>query len=91
MRDERERIVHRELATDAGDPSVQVAEVIAELEDVDPTDLTDTHSCIDDVLANIFSNPPSPDAQMQVTFSYEGYRVTVEQNGNAKFVKLDAS
>lgn len=26
---------------------------------------------------------------MQVEFSYEGYRITIEQNGEAKFVKTE--
>jgi hypothetical protein len=35
----------------------------------------------------VFENPPAPEAQVEVTFSYEGYRITVEQNGRARFVQ----
>lgn len=82
-------IIHRAIDTDAEEPGVQVAEAVADIEGKESTDLTTTYECTDGVLNNIFSNPPSPDAQMQVTFSYEGYRITIEQNGDAKFVKLE--
>lgn len=83
-------IIHRSLNTDAKDnPSVQIAEAVADIEGKDPTDLASTYSCMDGVLDSIFSDPPAEGAQMQVEFSYEGYRITVEQNGSAKFVKAD--
>lgn len=82
-------IIHREIDTDTEEPGVQVAEAVADIEGKESTDLTTTYECVDGVLDNIFSNPPSPDAQMQVTFSYENYRVTIEQNGGAKFVKTE--
>lgn len=43
----------------------------------------------DDHADEIFSNPPAPEAQIRITFSYEGYRVTVEQDGTAKFVAIE--
>ena len=82
-------IIHQTIDTDAEEPGVQVVEAVADIEGKESTDLTTTYECIDGVLNNIFSNPPSPDAQMQVTFSYEGYRITIEQNGGAKFVKIE--
>jgi len=45
------------------------------------------YDCIDGMLDELFSNPPAPESQMEVEFSYETYRITVEQNGAAKFVK----
>ncbi|MFC6725262.1 HalOD1 output domain-containing protein [Halobium palmae] len=84
-----DEIVHRQLRTDREDPAAAVAEVVAELDGRRADELTATYRCIDGVLGNLFSEPPSPDAQMEVTFTYEGYRVTVEQDGAAKFVKVD--
>jgi hypothetical protein len=81
-------IVHRTLDTEADNPAAAVARTIAELERREVTDLESTWTCIDDMLDEVFSNPPSPEAQVEVTFSYEGYRITVEQNGHAKFARL---
>lgn len=81
-------IVYRQLDTSADEPAVQVAEVIAELEGTTADKLDSTYRHIDHTLDHVFSNPPKPDAQMEITFSYEGYRVTVEQSGRAGFVKV---
>ena len=81
-----EDIIHRQL--DRGEnPAVQVTEIIAELEGREVSELYPIYDQMDDVLDNIFSEPPSPEAQLQITFSYEGYRITIEQDGHAKFVK----
>ncbi|ADB63718.1 hypothetical protein Htur_4989 (plasmid) [Haloterrigena turkmenica DSM 5511] len=58
-----------------------------DFEGVDSAELPPIYDCVDGMLNELFSNPPAPEAQMEVTFSYHQYRVTVEQNGNAKFVK----
>ncbi|PCR88942.1 HalOD1 output domain-containing protein [Natrinema ejinorense] len=80
-------IVHRELDPDGDSPSVQIVEAIMDLEGVDSTELPTIYDCVDGMLSELFSNPPAPEAQMEVTFSYYRYRVTIEQNGSAKFVK----
>lgn len=82
-------IVHRELDPDGNNPTVQIVEAIMDFEGVDSTDLPTIYDCVDGMLNELFSNPPAPEAQMEVTFSYHRYRVTVEQNGNAKFVKIE--
>ena len=83
-----DEIVYRELDTDREYPAVQIAEIVAELEGRNVGDLTSTYDCVDHVLENVLSEPPSPEAQLQVTFSYEGYRITVEHDGSAAFAKL---
>ena len=80
-------IIHRELEIDGPTPSVQIAETVAEINGKEATDLATMYECVDGVLDHIFSNPPAPEAQMQVTFSYETFRITIEQDGAAKFVK----
>ena len=80
-------IIHRELDTSVENPATEVA--VADIEGKEATDLTETYGCIDGVLDEIYSDPPSPEAQMQVEFSYEGYRITIEQDGAAKFVKIE--
>jgi hypothetical protein len=82
-----DEIIHRELSTDMENPGIQIAEIIADLEGKEVNELTTVWDCIDGAIAEIFSNPPSAEAQVQVTYSYEGYRVTIEQDGKAKLVK----
>lgn len=88
MTDEESEIVHRELDTDRENPANEVAEIVANLEDTPIEELESTWECIDHVVDHIFSNPPAQDAQVKVTFTYEGYRITVEQNGRTEFVKV---
>lgn len=45
------------------------------------------YGCVDGILDNLFSKQPAPEAQTEVEFSYEDYRITIEQDGTAKFVK----
>ncbi|MCL9812086.1 HalOD1 output domain-containing protein [Natranaeroarchaeum aerophilus] len=85
--DPESEIIHREFDTDVENPATQVVEAVAEVEGTEQTELTPIWSCVDSVLVNLFSNPPSPEAQMEIDFSYEGYRITVGQNGSATFVK----
>lgn len=85
--DHGSEIVHRELDRDVDDPAVAIAEIVADLEEVGPTEVTEVWGCIDDMLSRIFEDPPSPEAQVEVEFSYEGYRITVAQDGMATFVE----
>lgn len=85
--DHEDEIVHRTLDTGRDNPGLGVAEIVADLEGTEVYELTTVWDCIDGALGEIFSNPPSPEAQLEVKYSYEGYRITVEQNGNVKLVK----
>ena len=82
-------VTHRQLDTTAESPATEVANAVADIEGKEVTDLSSTYACIDGVLANVFSNPPSSEAEMQIKFNYESYRITVEQDGNAKFEKIE--
>ncbi|GAA0672287.1 HalOD1 output domain-containing protein [Natronoarchaeum mannanilyticum] len=83
-----EEIVDRRLDPDRENPGVQIAEIVAELEGEDPADLTTMYGCIDGVIEHVFSDPPSQEAQLVVEFTYEGYRITIEQDGSVRFVKV---
>jgi hypothetical protein len=86
--DQDRAIVRRQFDTEQDEPATAVAETVASLEHRESTDLTTMYDCIDHVLEHVFSNPPSPEAQVQVTFTYEGYRITVDQDGGARFVRV---
>lgn len=80
----------RELDVNGESPSEQIAVAVADIKGVEATDLEEMYGCVDGVLDHVFSDPPAPEARLQVEFSYEGYRVTIEQDGDARFVELDA-
>jgi len=61
-------------------------EVVARLEEVDATDLPSLYREVDHAVENLFKRPPSADAQMEIAFSYAGYRVTIDQRGNVRLV-----
>jgi hypothetical protein len=84
-----EEIVHEQLDTSRPEPVCQIATAVADLEGTSPDELTPAYEQIDHVLDHIFSNPPVPEAQVQITFTYENYRITVEQDGQAQFVRVD--
>jgi len=88
MSDLESDIVRRELDPERENPAVEVAEIVADIEDKDQTDLATIYECIDHMVDHIFSKPPVPEAQVQVEFTYEGYRISVEQSGYAEFVKV---
>lgn len=87
--DSESEVIRRELDAGAGNPGVQVAEIVADIEDREVTDLTSIYGCVDGVLDNMLSQPPSPEAEMKVEFTYEGYRITIEQNGRVTFVRTE--
>lgn len=83
-----DEIVRRQLDTEDEEPVTMIAEIVAELEGVRHDELKPTYEHLDHVIDEIFSHPPVPEAQVEITFTYEGYRITVEQNGSAQFVKI---
>lgn len=87
--DPDQRIVRRELDTTADNPAVEVAQAVADIENTEATELSDMYSCVDGILDELFSTPPAEQAQMEVEFSYSNYRICVEQDGAAEFIKTD--
>lgn len=82
-----QEIIHRTLDTGAEEPVEQVAETIAELEGEPVENMTPLYNHLDHILDRIFSDPPADEAEITIEFTYEEYRITVEQNGHAEFVE----
>ena len=82
---------HWEFDVNHESPEVTVAKVIAELEDRDSTDLPPVYDMIDHLIQTLFSDPPDPEAQAVIQFSYEGYRINLNQDGHATFMRIDGS
>ena len=83
-------VVTRILDTEQDAPATQIVEVIADLEDTDPIELPSIYRRIDDLVADLFSSPPPAEADASVTFTYQGYRIYVQQDGEARFLPTSA-
>lgn len=73
----------------AGDPTVAVGETVADLSGREVDELRPLYDCVDHLLEHLYSDPPSPSADVEIAFSYEGYRITMYQDGRATFRRLD--
>jgi hypothetical protein len=85
---EDERTVHRQFDTEEDDPVFDVVETIAELEGKPMEQLPSLHATVDDILEHVFSEPPAPEAQVEIGFTYAGYRIKLFQDGRATFLKV---
>ncbi|MDQ2049425.1 HalOD1 output domain-containing protein [Natronolimnohabitans sp. A-GB9] len=80
-------VARRDLDTTRETPTIELVEVVADLEETDPTALSPLYEQIDDMVAGLFSSPPSGTADAKLEFSYHGYRIHIQQNGTATFLQ----
>ena len=64
------------------DVSTRIIELVAELEGTDTTELPILHECVDADALNRLIRGESEDSHLQVSFDYNGGRVTVSGDGN---------
>ena len=86
--DPEQRIIERTVDTSGEQPNYRVLETIAEAEGVNITTLPPMYERIDHMLDKLFSDPPATEAQVEVTFSYHGYRITAKQDGSVILRRL---
>ena len=86
---QRTHVVYRDVDTNRADLGAEIVEIIADFEGTDPEDLDPIRKCIGDILEPLSLTPPSPDAQLMISFSYEGYRISLDQNGQALLVLVE--
>lgn len=75
--------------TNQGQPNVDITNTVAELKGVESDELAPLYDSINSLLDNIFSRPPQPEAEVEVSFSYEGFRITVRQDGTVSLESLE--
>lgn len=86
-------IVHRELfegeePDDGERPTIDIAEIVANLEGKEATDISSLYDTIDHMVEHLYSNPPPIEAQAELEFTFEGYRIELSQDGKATFLKI---
>ena len=62
--------------------------IVADLEHVPIDELPSFYREAGHFVAELFETPPSDGSQMEITFSYAGYRVTINRKGDVKLVDV---
>ncbi|WP_226480182.1 HalOD1 output domain-containing protein [Natrinema amylolyticum] len=83
-------VLRRQLDTERGDTTIQLVEIVAELDDREPTDLAPIYRSVDGLVSDLFGSPPPTHVDANLAFSYHGYRIHVEQDGTATVRELSA-
>jgi len=77
-------VFHWNIRRDADEePSGELVDWIAELKGTEQDELRPLYTWADHLVSDLYSSPPPADAQAMVKFSYEGYRITLYQDGHA--------
>jgi len=84
-----ETLIERTVDPESEEPNYLVLETISEIEDIDVTTMPPMYERIDHILEELFSDPPESAAQVEISFSYHGYRITITQGGTVILRKLD--
>lgn len=82
-------VSHRNIREGESRPQVALARALADLKGVETTELSQLYPCIDHLVDQLFESPPSPEAKTELTFSYEGFRITIYQDGHTVFQSLE--
>ncbi|WP_049927664.1 HalOD1 output domain-containing protein [Halopiger goleimassiliensis] len=85
--DDDDVLVQRTLDTEQDAPATQLVDTIAQLEHSDPLELSPVYDCIDSLVTDLFSSPPPAEADACLTFTYQGYRIHVQQDGTATIMR----
>jgi len=76
-------VFHRDLFDHGDEPAHELVSIIAELKRVEQDELDPLYNWADHLIDQLYSTPPPARAQGIVKFSYEGYRITLYQDGHA--------
>lgn len=71
-------------------PSLAVVEAVVAIEDVGPTDLHPFGDTVDTDALDSVIRSTAPDADVEVSVTYQGYRVTVRGDGHLELRPEDA-
>jgi len=84
-------IVRASIEPDPRTVEHDLLELIAESEGKAIDELPSFYDQVDHFVEMLFKRPPSPESQMQIAFSYAGYRVTVNQKGEVTLLNVKRS
>jgi hypothetical protein len=84
-------IERRRITPDPDSAEYDLLELVAELEGCAIDDLPSFYQRVGHFVEMLYRVPPAPEAQMQLSFSYAGYRITVDQQGNVSVLNVKRS
>lgn len=82
------RVYHRNIQEGESNPQLALGRAIADLNGVDVMDLGQLHTGIDHLVEQLFQSSPPAGANAELTFSSEGYRITILKDGHTVFQPL---
>jgi len=81
-------LVRREIAPDPETAEYDLLEILAEVEGCEIEALPALYNEVEHIVETLFRTPPSAAAQMSISFSYAGYRITIDRNGTVQLVDV---
>jgi len=80
--------VRRQIPPDPATSEYDLLEILAEEAGTDIETLPPLYNEVEHVVETLFKTPPSADAQMSISFSYAGYRITIDRDGTVRLVSV---
>jgi len=81
-------MVRRQITPDPTTSEYELLEILAEIEGCEIEEIPSLYNEVEHVVETLFKTPPSAAAQMSISFSYAGYRITIDRNGTVKLVNV---
>lgn len=83
-----EYITHTQIEPDSTTSEYSFLELIAERRGVDIETLPPLYDEVDHFLETLFTDPPSKQAQIELEFTYCGFRIRIDQSGHVMLLEL---
>lgn len=90
-RDGEPQVIKTTIDTDPTTAEYAFLEVIAEVEGVEMDHLPSLYDQVDHLIERLFKQPPAPEAQVELSFSYAGHRVRLTQGGQLTVLNVKDS
>jgi hypothetical protein len=82
--EEKADVYHRSIFENPDEePSIELINIIADIKDIQHEQMDPLYTWADGMIASLYSSPPPAEAQGIIQFTYEGFRITLYQDGQA--------
>lgn len=81
------RTVRHTIETDRERANEQLIDIVARLEGRPHDELPPLYTCIDDMVAKLFEDPPPAEAEAELAFNYAGYWIGLDHTGEVVLVE----
>ncbi|RXK49043.1 HalOD1 output domain-containing protein [Halorientalis pallida] len=86
--DEETGIIFTRMSPDPETAEFEFIELISSVEGAPVEELPLLYDEVDHLVERLFETPPSLDAQVEISFSYSGYRITINRSGDVKLIPV---